>query len=69
MVSCPAYACLQAGNSLVNEVEFLGLIPQNGRTNENVKSIIGASLSEPHTSVTALQVACVCLFAAIYCKF
>ena len=33
------------------------------------QSIFGASLSEPHTSVTALQVACVCLLAAIYRKF
>ena len=32
-------------------------------------SIIGASLSEPHTSETALHDACVCLLAAIYCKF
>ena len=35
-------------------------------------SIIGASLSEPHTSVTAFaEVVCmyVCLLAAIYCKF
>ena len=31
--------------------------------------IIGASLSEPHTSETALHDACVCLLAAIYCKF
>ena len=31
--------------------------------------LIGASLSEPHTSVTALQDACVCLLAAIYRKF
>ena len=39
--------------------------------------IFGASLSEPHTSMTALQNACVCLLAcllaclvvAIYCKF
>ena len=26
--------------------------------------LIGASLSEPHTSVTSLRSACVCLFAA-----
>ena len=35
-------------------------------------SFVGASLSEPHTSVTAFaEVVCmyVCLFAAIYCKF
>ena len=34
-------------------------------------AFIGASLSEPHTSVTALQDVCVyvCLLAAIYCKF
>ena len=35
--------------------------------------IIGASLSEPHTSVIALRVACVCVFVclrvAIYRKF
>ena len=31
--------------------------------------MIGASLSEPHTSGTALQDACVCLLAAIYRKF
>ena len=31
--------------------------------------VIGASLSEPHTSGTALQDACVCLLAAIYRKF
>ena len=30
---------------------------------------IGASLSEPHASVTALRDTCVCLFAAIYRKF
>ena len=36
-------------------------------------AFVGASLSEPHTSVTALRDACVCLsvclFAAIYRKF
>ena len=36
-------------------------------------SVIGASLSEPHTSVIALRVACVCVFVclrvAIYRKF
>ena len=30
VVSCPAHARLLARNSLVNEVEFLGLITQNG---------------------------------------
>ena len=30
LVSCPAHAHLPARNSLVNEVEFLGLITQNG---------------------------------------
>ena len=29
LVSCPAHAHLPARNSLVNEVEFLGLITQN----------------------------------------
>ena len=33
------------------------------------KFMIGASLSEPHTSVTALLDTCVCLFVAIYRKF
>ena len=28
LVSCPARTCLPARNSLVNEVEFLGLIPK-----------------------------------------
>ena len=28
VVSCPARVRLPAGNGLVNEVEFLGLIPQ-----------------------------------------
>ena len=28
--------------------------------------IVGASLSEPHASVTALLDVCVCLFVAIY---
>ena len=32
-------------------------------------TIIGVSLSEPHTSMTALQVTCVCLLAVIYRKF
>ena len=32
-------------------------------------SLVGASLSEPHTSVTALLDACVCLRVAIYRKF
>ena len=30
LVSCPPCARLPARNGLVNEVEFLGLIPQNG---------------------------------------
>ena len=30
---------------------------------------IGASLSEPHTSVIAFAEVCVCLLAAIYLKF
>ena len=30
VVSCPPRARLPARNDLVNEVEFLGLIPQNG---------------------------------------
>ena len=30
LVSCPARARLPARNGLVNEVEFLGLITQNG---------------------------------------
>ena len=30
LVSCPPHAYLPARNGLVNEVEFLGLIPQNG---------------------------------------
>ena len=30
LVSCPPRARLPARNSLVNKVEFLGLIPQNG---------------------------------------
>ena len=30
LVSCPASARLPARNGLVNEVEFLGLITQNG---------------------------------------
>ena len=30
LVSCPARAHLPARNGLVNEVEFLGLITQNG---------------------------------------
>ena len=30
VVSCPPRARLPARNGLVNEVEFLGLIPQNG---------------------------------------
>ena len=30
--------------------------------------IIGASLSEPHTSVIAFVEVCVCLLATIYCK-
>ena len=30
LVSCPPRARLPARNGLVNEVEFLGLIPQNG---------------------------------------
>ena len=29
-------------------------------------TIIGASLSEPHTSVTALQDACVCMYVCMY---
>jgi len=37
------------------------------------KHIIGASLSEPHTSMTALQDVCVCMYVcllvAIYRKF
>ena len=28
--------------------------------------LIGASLSEPHTSVIALRVACVCVFVCLY---
>ena len=32
------------------------------------KDFIGVSLSEPHTSVTALAEV-VCMFAAIHCKF
>ena len=31
--------------------------------------VIGASLSEPHTSVTAFAKLCACLSAAIYRKF
>ena len=30
LISCPPRACLPARNGLVNKVEFLGLIPQNG---------------------------------------
>ena len=30
LVSCPPHACLPVRNGLVNEVEFLGLISQNG---------------------------------------
>ena len=30
VVLCPPRVCLPARNGLVNEVEFLGLIPQNG---------------------------------------
>ena len=30
VVSCPTHTCLPARNSLVNKVEFLGLITQNG---------------------------------------
>ena len=42
--------------------------------NHHTSSVIGASLSEPHTSVTALLDACVCvcrvcLCVAIYRKF
>ena len=37
--------------------------------NYSFKVFVGASLSEPHTSVTALQDACVCLLAVIYRKF
>ena len=29
IVSCPAHACLPARNSLVNKVNFWGLIPQS----------------------------------------
>ena len=36
--------------------------------NISLHVLIRASLIEPHTSVTALQDACVCLFAAIYRK-
>ena len=43
------------------------------RKNLGAVSVIGASLSEPHTSVTALQVACTCMYVpyreAIYWKF
>ena len=35
LVLCPAHVCLLARNDLVNEVKFLGLIPQ--KTNEIVR--------------------------------
>ena len=34
-----------------------------------LKTLIGVSLSEPHTSVTALLDVCVCLHVSIYRKF
>ena len=37
VVSCPPHVRLPVRNGLVNEVEFLGLIPQNGEDQRDCK--------------------------------
>ena len=59
-------------NTLTQTPQLLPAIWECVHVGMNTSKLIGASLSEPHTSVTALaEVVCmyVCLFVAIYRKF
>ena len=74
--------CIVNGDRRRSEVDGKGLVVPcvsdifKGKQ-KHLERLIGASLSEPHTSVTALQDACVCLSVcvrtyvreAIYRKF
>ena len=71
--------CIQTGRTgLSTCIQITGFFPLGVRLASIQKkkkeksrpqfAVIGASLSGPHTSMTALQVACACLLAAIYRK-
>ena len=65
LVEVYSLVCMTQLNSYASEFPLLPRSSMHPPAQLGVRLIVGASLSEPHTSVTALQDACVCLSVCV----